>query len=249
MRIAVAGSTGLIGTKLVSLAKANGHDVVELSRSTGYDLTDEGVSDKLASALEGVEAVVDVTQGSLGSEAEGVAFFEAVAQNLGAAATRAGVKRTVVLSIVGVDRSPDYGYYVAKVAQENAHRENSPSVRVLRATQFHDFPGQMVEWFTDDDGIATVMDVPTQPVDSDEVVALLLEMASGSYDGDLQVAGPKTEHLVELARDFVTARGLNVTVKPGDAPASMADGGMVPQQDDAVVVRGQSWHEWLDAQR
>ena len=33
--------------------------------------------------------------------------------------------RTVTLSIVGCDRAPDYGYYVAKVAQEAAARRTA----------------------------------------------------------------------------------------------------------------------------
>ena len=51
MRVAIAGSTGLIGTKLVKLARSGGHDVVEVSRSSGFDLTDEAVLPRLAEAL------------------------------------------------------------------------------------------------------------------------------------------------------------------------------------------------------
>lgn len=245
MRVAIAGSTGLIGTKLVKLARSDGHDVVEVSRSSGFDLTDEAVLPRLAEALADVDAVVDVTQGASFEEDEAVSFFRSVAGHLGQAAHEAGVRRTVVLSIVGIEESPDYGYYVGKVAQEKAHRENSPGVLVLRATQFHEFPGQMVEWFTTD-GVADVMDVEFQPVDSAEVVRLLLEMATGSFDGDVQLAGPRTESLVGLAREHVAAKGLDATVKPGEAPASMAEGGMLPRQEDAVIVRGRSWHEWMD---
>lgn len=177
MRVAIAGSTGLIGTKLVALARSDGHDVVEVSRSSGFDLTDEAVLPRLAEALADVDAVVDVTQGASFEQDEAVSFFRSVAGHLGQAAHEAGVRRTVVLSIVGIEESPDYGYYVGKVAQEKAHRENSPGVLVLRATQFHEFPGQMVEWFTTD-GVADVMDVEFQPVDSAEVVRLL------ARDGD-----------------------------------------------------------------
>ena len=133
MRIAIAGATGLIGSQLTALARKEGHDVVEISREAGIDLL---APDGLAEVLAGADAVVDVTACPMDQAGT---FFPAVARNLGGAATAAGVRRSVVLSIVGVDRSPDYDYYVAKLAQEQAYRETAPGAVVLRATQFHDF--------------------------------------------------------------------------------------------------------------
>src|SRR3954454_24616385 len=130
MRIAIAGATGLIGSRLTDLATREGHDVVKIARETGFDLLE---GNGLEEALHGAEALVDVTQSPTLDEQEASTFFRTVAANLGAAATAAGVRRTVVLSIVGADKSPDYGYYVAKVAQEAAHRAASPGVVVLRA--------------------------------------------------------------------------------------------------------------------
>ena len=46
---------------------------------------------------------------------------------------------------------PDNGYYVAKLAQEEAAREAPPGPLVLRATQFHGFAQQMFEWNRDGD--------------------------------------------------------------------------------------------------
>lgn len=245
MRIAVAGATGLIGRKLVDLAEREGHDVVALSRTGGYDLTDAAVVPKLVEALAGVEAVVDVTQGPDFEQDAAVAFFEAVATHLGEAATQAGARRTVVLSIVGIERCPDYGYYVAKVAHEKAHRAHAPGLRVLRATQFHEFAGQMIDWFTTD-GVADVMDVEVQPVDSAEVVRALLDLAVAEEADDLQIAGPTVESLVALSRAYAAGEGRDVEVRPGEAPASMADGGMLPAAGDAVEVRGVDWNTWYE---
>ena len=52
--IAVAGASGLIGSQIVRLARAAGHDVVELSRAHGVDLTQEGALD---GRLDGVAAL------------------------------------------------------------------------------------------------------------------------------------------------------------------------------------------------
>src|SRR5882762_10287915 len=165
MKIAVAGATGLVGRQVVALARQQGHEVVELARSTGFDLLKP--DERLTGALVGVEAVVEVTASPTNDAAAGE-FFTTVAENLGRAATAAGVTRTVVLSIVGTDLSPEYDYYVAKVAQEQAYRAHAPGAVIVRATQFHEFPGQMIEWFGDGSAVHA-FDVPIQPIATPEL--------------------------------------------------------------------------------
>lgn len=240
MRIAIAGATGLIGRQLTGLATREGHEVVSIARETGFDLL---VGTDLGQTLEGVEALVDVTQSPTLDEQEATEFFTTVATNLGKAATSAGVRRTVVLSIVGADRSPDYGYYVAKVAQENAHRAASPGTVVLRATQFHEFAGQMLEWNTDGD-IASIIDVPLQPVATSEIVRLLLDLATGERTGDTELTGPKREQLVDQVQELVRRSGKALQVVAVAAPASMASGSMLP--DANAIVRGPDWLTWLE---
>ena len=237
MKIAIAGATGRIGAQLTALARKEGHDVVEIARETGFDLLspDSG----LEQALAGVDTVVDVTACPLDQAAT---FFPTVARNIGSAATAAGVRRSVVLSIVGVDRSPDYDYYVAKLAQENVYREVAQGTVVLRATQFHDFASQMLEWNTQD-GVAHIIDVPTQPVDTREIVSLLLDVATGVVEGDVELGGPKQENLVEQVRILVERVGSDIKVEAVDAPASLAAGAMLP--GPGALLRGPSWEQWL----
>jgi uncharacterized protein YbjT (DUF2867 family) len=247
MRIAIAGSTGLIGTQLTTLAREEGHDVVEIAGETGFDLLAPEAG-RLETALDGSGAVVDVTstRGLLGDQ-ETFDFFTAVARSLGRAATAAGVPRTVTLSIVGVEKSPDYGYYVAKLAQERVAREESSGARVLRATQFHDFARQMLEWNRDGD-VTRVPDVPTQPVDTREIVRLLLDLATSAVDHDVELAGPRPERLVDLVRRYAAHVGeAGVTVEPVEPPASLAAGAMLPDHD-GVLLRGVDWATWLEAQ-
>src|SRR4051812_5117617 len=218
MKIAIAGSTGLIGSQVVTAARDAGHDVVGLARQTGFDLL---VPAGIADALAGVEAIIDVTQSPSLDEAEATEFFETVATNLGKAAAGAGVRRTVVLSIVGADKSPDYGYYVAKVAQEQATRRSAPGPVVLRATQFHEFAGQMLEW-NRDGAMTRIIDVPTQPVASVEIARLLVELATAETAVDTDLAGPQQEDLVDQVRRLAQLRGDDVQVEAVAAPASMA---------------------------
>jgi len=240
MKIAIAGSTGLIGHQLLALAEENGHEVVGLSRRTGFDLL---TGDGLDAALQGVQAVVDVTQGPAQEQAAATEFFETVATNLGRAATAAGVRRTVVLSIVGTDKSPDYGYYVAKLAHENATRAHAPGAVVLRATQFHEFAGQMLSWNRDGDTVR-IIDVPTQPVASAEVVRLLLDLATADTASDTDLAGPKVENLVAQVRRLVERSGESIQVEAVPAPASMASGSMLPEPN--ALIRGPEWEQWLE---
>ena len=168
-----------------------------------------------------------------------------MATNLGRAATAAGVRRTVVLSIVGIDESQDYPYYRAKLAQEQATREAAPGALVLRATQFHDFARQMLEWNTVD-GVARVMDVPTQPVDTAEIAQVLLDQATGEIDRDVDLAGPKQEQLVDLVRRYASHVGSDVVVEPDEAVASISGGSMLPHDD--ALIRGIDWQTWLETQ-
>jgi uncharacterized protein YbjT (DUF2867 family) len=244
MRIAVAGATGHVGRPLVALAEAEGHEVVPLSRSTGVDLV-EIEAGRLEEVLTGVEAVVDVAQAPTTEPQPSQEFFETVAAKLGAAGHAVGVRRTVLLSIVGIDRSPDYGYYVAKVAQEAAVRAAAPGPLVLRATQFHDFAGQVLGWSRDGDRVHAI-DFPTQPVDTAEVARVLLDLATGALDHDVQVAGPRVESLLAQVRTLAEREGL--TVVTADAPESLAGGAALPVEGEETLIRGQDWSSWLARQ-
>jgi NAD(P)H-binding len=102
------GATGRVGSRVVELLEASGHDVVPMSRSTGVDvITGEG----LAEALAGVECVIDVASGSAASPAgsprprpqAASEFFTASARNLHETGQKAGVQRMVEVSIIGID--------------------------------------------------------------------------------------------------------------------------------------------------
>jgi uncharacterized protein YbjT (DUF2867 family) len=239
MKIAIAGSTGLIGKQVHALAEARGHEVTGIARQTGFDLL---APFSLADALDGVDAVIDVTQSPTLDEADATAFFQTVAGNLGRAAHEADVRRTVALSIVGADKSPDYGYFVAKVAHEDATRAAAPGPVVLRATQFHEFAGQMLDWNRAGD-VTRVIDVQTQPVASVEIARLLLELAVADAAVDTDLAGPQVERLVEQVRELAARNGDDLTVEAIPAPASMAAGSMLP--GPSAVIRGPRWEDWL----
>lgn len=101
MKIAVIGGTGLIGSQVVTILNATGHEAVPLSPSTGVDLLS---GQGLAEALEGADVVVNLTNSPTFDDAS-PAFFEKTMDNLLAAAEAAGVGHAVILSIVAADVS------------------------------------------------------------------------------------------------------------------------------------------------
>src|SRR5262245_871886 len=138
MKIVVIGGSGLIGKKLVSSLRRNGHDVTAASPSTGVNtVTGQG----LAAALAGAEVVVDVANAPSWEDQAVLEFFEKSGRNLLAAEAAAGVKHHVALSVVGTDRLLASSYFRAKLAQENLIKDGKVPYTIVRATQFFEFVG------------------------------------------------------------------------------------------------------------
>lgn len=204
MKITVIGASGLIGTKVVEKLRADGHDVVASSRSSGLDvLTGEGLPD----ALAGADALVDVTN-SPSFEADTVmAFFTTSATNIVEGARSAGVGHYVALSIVGVDGLPDSGYFRAKVAQEKIIAESGIPYSIVRGTQFAEFADSIIESMTVANQIR-VPDALIQPIPADDVAAAVARAAASEpINGIVNVGGPMKITFEQLARDVLASKG------------------------------------------
>ena len=127
-KIAVTGATGRLGRQLVGVLEGQGHEVVPIARSKGVDvITGQG----LAEALQGVDAVFDLATGPSPDEQEATDFFTTSTRNLQEAGVEAGVKRIVLVSIIGIDKFKT-GYNAAKLAQEKAALEGPIPTRIVR---------------------------------------------------------------------------------------------------------------------
>ena len=251
MKIAVIGSTGLVGSQLVAHAQSRGHEVTGISKDSAVDLlSGAGV----AEALDGVEAIINVVQSPNLERDDSTKFFTTVAEQLGRVATSVGIGRTVVLSIIGVDKVATAkteagtgfdGYYAAKFAQEEATREHAPNAQVVRSAQFHDIAGQAIGWGRSGD-TSTVPDLRIQPLAVAAMVEVLVDAASGTRAGDvIQVAGPRTEHLAAMSTAFAHHEGDPVQVVAAAAGELVRDGILLP--DPGAVLVGPSFDEWLAA--
>jgi uncharacterized protein YbjT (DUF2867 family) len=204
MKIVVIGGSGLIGSKLVSKLSEAGHDALPASPDSGVDIL---TGDGLAEALEGAQVVVDVANAPAWDDEAVLNFFQTAARNLLAAEAAAGVGHHVTLSVVGADRLPDSGYLRAKVAQEELVEAGPIPYSIVRATQFFEFIGRIADSSTDGD---TVLLSPAlvQPEAADDVAGTLADVAVGApLNGMVELGGPETFPLDELARRVLSAKG------------------------------------------
>lgn len=204
MKVVVIGGTGLIGSKTIALLRRAGHEALAAAPSTGVNtLTGEGV----AAALHGADVVVDLANSPSFEASAVMSFFETHEKTLLAAEARAGVRHHVALSIVGADRSPDNGYFRAKVAQEDLIKAAGLPYTIVRSTQFMEFLGAIAD-AGQADGAVHIATGLFQPIAADDVAATLVEVALGApKNGTIDLAGPERASFETFIRTYVGAKG------------------------------------------
>ena len=242
MKIAVIGGTGLIGSQVVKMLNAEGHEAVPSSPSSGLDLlTGKG----LPEALAGVNVVVNLTNSPTFDDAS-LAFFRTTMDNLLTAAADAGVGHAVILSIVGADKVPGMVYYRAKVLQEDILKAGPVPYSIVHATQFFEFIEPLMSYSTE----GTTVRLPTtlvQPMASADVARAVADVCEGApLQGARNVAGPEVFPLDELGRITVAAKGDGRTVVTDESAGTLAG---IPRDaliatDDAVIAKT-TYREWL----
>ena len=203
MKIVVIGGSGLIGSKLVTELRQQGHVAIAASPKSGVNtITGEG----LAGALKGASAVVDVTNSPSWEDAAVLEFFETSTRNQLTYEATAGVKHHVALSVVGTERLLASGFFRAKMAQENLIKASPIPYTIIRATQFFEF----VKGITDFATQGNTVRLPTaliQPMAADDVASAVGRIATGApVNGTVEIGGPETFRLDELARQGLAAQ-------------------------------------------
>jgi len=202
MKIVVIGGAGLIGAKTVAILRQGGHEVIAASPRSGVNtITGEG----LATALAGAQVVVDLANSPSFENQAVLEFFETSGRNLHTAETAAGVGHHVALSIVGTDRTPENGYFRAKVAQEKLIEASGVPYTIVRATQFLEFLGGIADSATDGNTVRLSPGL-FQPIAAEDVAPMVADVAlAAPRNGIVEIAGPERAPFDEIIARYLKA--------------------------------------------
>jgi uncharacterized protein YbjT (DUF2867 family) len=202
MKIVIIGGTGLIGSKLVKILRARGHEAIAASPASGVNtLTGEG----LAAVLAGADVLVDVANSPSFEDKAVLEFFETSGRNLLKAASEAGVKHHVALSVVGTDRlAPESGYFRGKVVQEKLIRGSGLPYTIVHSTQFFEFLGGIAQSGTEGNTVR-LSPAPIQAIASDDVAAAMADAAlAAPLNGIVEIAGPERMPLSDMVQRYLS---------------------------------------------
>jgi len=204
MKIVVIGGTGLIGSKTVPILRQGVHEVIAASPKSGINsITGEGLEEAMVRA----QVVIDLTNSPSFEDKAVLEFFETSGRNLHAAEAAAGVRHHVALSIVGIERTPENGYFRAKVAQEKLIKSSGIPYTIVRATQFMEFLGAIADSSMD----GSVVKLPPgafQPIAADDVAAAVADVGlAAPRNGIVEIAGPERAPFDEIVARYLKAVG------------------------------------------
>jgi uncharacterized protein YbjT (DUF2867 family) len=205
MKIVVIGGTGLIGSKTVAILRQRGNEVVAAPPKSGINtITGEGLKGAVAVA----QVVIDLANSPSFEDKAVLEFFETSGRNLLAAeAAAGGIRHHVALSIVGCDRTPENGYFRAKVAQEKLIKTSGIPYTVIRSTQFLEFLGGIAA-SSADGNIVRISPGLFQPIAADDVAAIVADVALATpRNGIVEIAGPERAPFNEIVARYLKAVG------------------------------------------
>jgi uncharacterized protein YbjT (DUF2867 family) len=143
----------------------------------------------------------------------------------------------------------------AKVAHERAVLSGPIPVRILRAAQFHEFVAQLVEWGRRGE-VSHVPKLRTQLVAAGTVAQALADLATGAAPASespapiLEIAGPRSEQLVDMANLLMARRGDPLRIEgvsdPNDPDRDLYERGALLPGPGATLA-GPTFEEWLDS--
>jgi uncharacterized protein YbjT (DUF2867 family) len=240
--ILLTGGTGTLGRLVGPLLRDAGCEVRVLSRRvdesggvvTGDLLKNEGIE----AAVDGAETILHLAGGPKGDD-------EAT-RNLVRAASRAGVRHLVCISVIGADRVPS-GYFRSKLGAERAVADSGLPWTTLRAAQFHGLVLTM---------LAKMMKLPVipvpgiglQPVDAGEVAARLAELTLGPPAGLVpDLAGPEVYRMADLTRCYLRALGKRRPMVPVRIPGKIGRAYRAGENLslDGATVGKVTWEDYL----
>jgi uncharacterized protein YbjT (DUF2867 family) len=157
--------------------------------------------------MAGAQVVIDLANSPSFEDKAVLEFFETSGRNLLAAEATAGVRHHVALSIVGTDRTPDNGYFRAKVAQEKLVVTSGMPYTIIRSTQFMEFLRGIADSSADGNMVRIASGL-FQPIAADDVAAFVADVAlAPPRSGIVEIAGPECAPFNEIIARYLKAAG------------------------------------------
>lgn len=204
MRIVIVGGSSLIGRKLASALRCLNHEVISISEEANFLTRNRGAFSEI---LAGAQVVVDVTRPPSFQGEANIMLPTLSEQNLISAAEDAGVRHHLALSEVGAERFPESEYFSVTFAHERLFRDSAIPSTILRSTQIFELIDR-IAWTTLFGESVRLPDALFQPVASDDVVEVLVELAIGPPShGTIEVAGPVRFRLHDGVEKALRANG------------------------------------------
>jgi len=150
----------------------------------------------------------------------------------------------VAVSIIGADRFTS-GYGAAKVGHERAMLAGPIPAQMMRAAQFHEFVAQLVEWGKQGE-VSYVPKMRTQLVAARTVAEALADAALDPASAVAEIAGPREESLVKMAKLLVARRGDPVRIEGVSDPtdSELYETGALLSGPGAKLA-GPTFEDWL----
>lgn len=203
MKVVVFGGSGLIGSKVVDLFTARGHEAIVASLSSGVDAF---TGDGLQTALKDADIIIDTMNPKSLEDKPAKEFFENTTKNIIAAAEKEQIKHYVILSIVGTEKLQVSGYFQGKLGQETLIHNSKIPYTVVRATQFYEFATFIGDLSTTGNEIR-LPSAKMQPISGDDVAETLVNVAlSKPYFDKIDLAGPEKIPMSEFVRKALVAK-------------------------------------------
>ena len=245
--VLVTGGTGMLGSRLVPVLLARGHEVRVLSRhlterrlpagataAVGNVRTAAGLDEAVADVDAIIHAATSPQRRAKATEVKGTAHMLEAAAN-------AGVSNFIYVSIAGVDRHR-FPYYRAKWEAEQLVEAATVGWTIQRATQFHG----LLDKFLSLRAFPATRNMAFQPIDVDEVSRSLADRIDEGPSGRVaDLGGPEVLTLRELRniRREITGRGSALVPAPAVGFLRDFDDGhqLAPEHRFGTVT----WPDWL----
>lgn len=256
--IAVAGGTGTAGRAVVAEAVARGHSVRAISRhvpdagdprrvpGASYVTADFRTGTGVAAAFDGAHAVVETLDARTGAALKAL---PATSVAVLAAASRAGVGRGVLLTIVNAAEC-SMGYYQVQASRARSYASAGMPTSVVYATQFHDLVAGVFSAGARVGLIPAFPGVSFQPISTADVARVLVDEAVAGLDGaghhSVRAGGPSVWTMKALAEQWKSATGRRGIVTSMPLPGAFgtflrAGRNLVPE----AAVGREEFGDWL----